>query len=322
MIKVLFVCPYWKKEHTPDGVPLCVKQQAKSLNGTGEVRVQIQTVKTGSNPINYFLAWTRFHLHSQIINRYDLVHCHWGYLPLVVLPSDKPVIVTLHGGDVYEHQDSRPLVRYRECLASIITKYCARRVNRIIAVSEHLGIQLGGLPFELMPNGVNFTRFSRMDQRLARQALGLPSQRKIVLFGAAPENRVKNFALAQKVCRLSTHEPMLVTLGGVPHKKVAVYMNACDALLVTSYREGSPNVVKEALACGLPVLSVDVGDIAERTHAIIGCKVARSYDPNHLAHELDVILSSSKRLPAIIANLDQEDVTRSLVSVYKSTLAN
>lgn len=322
MIRVLFVCPYWKKEHTPDGVPLCVKQQAKSLNETGEVHVQIQTIKTGSNPINYFLAWARFHLHSQIINMYDLVHCHWGYLPLVVFPSDKPVIVTLRGGDVYEHQDSRPVVRYRECLASIMTKYCARRVNRVIAVSKHLGMQLGGLPFELMPNGVDLSRFSRMDQRLARQALGLSTQRKIVLFGADPENRVKNFALAQKVCHLSTHKPMLVTLSGVPHKKVAVYMNACDALLVTSYREGSPNVVKEALSCGLPVLSVDVGDIAERTHAIIGCKMARSYDPDHLAHELDGVLSSSQRLPATIANLDQEDVARGLVSVYKSTLAN
>src|SRR4029077_166351 len=209
----------------PDGVPLSVRQLANFLNETGEVQVQIEAVKTGSNPINYFSAWTKFHLQSQLLNGHDIVHCHWGYMPLVVYPSEKPVVVTLRGGDVFEHRDERALTRYRESLADITTKYFSRRARRVIVVSKHLGVKLGGLPFEVIPNGVDLRMFYPMDQQLAQRALGLSSQRKIVLFGGAAENRVKNFALAEKVCRLSSHNPILITLNGVPHEEVAVYMN-------------------------------------------------------------------------------------------------
>ncbi|MBS0153901.1 MAG: glycosyltransferase [Nitrospira sp.] len=321
MIKVLFVCPHWEKQHSPDGIPVCIKQQATALNGTGKVRAQIKTVQTGSNPMNYLLAWARFHLQSQILTAHDLVHCHWGYLPLVVFPSAKPVIVTLHGGDVYEHRNNRRLIKYRERLVGIVTKYCARRALRVIAVSKHLGTQLGGIPFKVIPNGVDPSLFYPMDQQLARRTLGLPSHKKIVLFGAAPENRVKNFALAQIVCCLSRERPMLLTLNGVPHEKVATYMNASDALLLTSYREGSPDVVKEALACGLPVLSVDVGDVAERTHSLSGCKVVQSYDPKVLSEELDIMFSSRKRISASIADLDQTNTTANLLSIYNEALS-
>lgn len=322
VIKALFVCPHWKKEHAPDGVPLCVKQQADSLNETGEVQVQIETVRTGSNPVKYFFAWSRFRLRSHVLAEYDLVHCHWGHMPLVVLPSEKPVVVTLCGGDVFEHRDRRALIRYRERLAGIATNYCSRRVRRVIVVSKHLGVKLGGLPFEVIPNGVDFSRFYPMDQQLARRTLGLSAQRKIVLFGGAPDNRVKNFDLAQEVCRLACDAPMLVPLNGVPHEKVPLYMNASDALLVTSFREGSPDVVKEALACGLRVLSVDVGDVAAQTHDLIGCKVVKSYEPNILAKELDGLLTSRQQISRSIADLDQRIVTRKLLRVYKEVLSS
>jgi glycosyltransferase involved in cell wall biosynthesis len=322
MIRVLFVCPNWKKQHSPDGVPLSVRQLANSLNETGEVHVQIETVRTGSNPINYFSAWGKFHLQSQLRNEHDIVHCHWGYMPLVVYPSKKPIVVTLRGGDVFEHQAERALIRYREKLADITTRYFSRRARRVIVVSRHLGVNLGGQPFEVIPNGVDLRVFHPMDQQVAQRALGLSNQRKIVLFGGAAENRVKNFALAEKVCRLSSHNPILITLNGVPHETVAVYMNASDALLVTSHREGSPNVLKEALACGLPVLSVDVGDVAEQMRALSGCKVVRSYEPQTLAKELDVILSSRQRISGPVPDLDQKHIARKLIDVYTGILSH
>src|SRR5688572_9606956 len=104
VIRALFVCPYWEKQHALDGVPLCVKQLAKSLNETGEVQVQVEAVKTRSDPLNYFSACAKFHLKSQLRNGHDIVHCHWGYMPVVVFPSHKPVVVTLEGGDLFEHR--------------------------------------------------------------------------------------------------------------------------------------------------------------------------------------------------------------------------
>jgi glycosyltransferase involved in cell wall biosynthesis len=189
-------------------------------------------------------------------------------------------------------------------------------------VSEHLGVKLGGLPFDVIPNGVDLSMFYPMNQQLARHALGWPNGQKIVLFGAAPENRVKNFPLAEKVCRLSRYNPNLVTLNGVPHEKVAVYMNASDALLITSFREGSPNVLREALACRLPVLSVDVGDVAEQTRVLLGCRVVTSYEPKTLAKELDEMLSSHQRISGPITGLDQKDITRDVIEVYEEVLPN
>jgi len=243
-------------------------------------------------------------------------------MPVVVFPSDKPVVVTLEGGDLFEHKDGRALIGYRHQLTDVTTRYFARRARRVLVVSKHLGLKLGGIPFDVIPNGVDFSMFYPIDQQVARQALGLPSRKKLVLFGAAPENRVKNYRLAERVCQASSHNPVLVALNGVPHEKVALYMNASDALVITSFREGSPNVLREALACGLPVLSVDVGDVAEQTHAIIGCKVVNSYEPQDLANELDVILSSSKRIQGPIAHLDQKHVTQTHIDIYSNILAN
>ena len=82
---------------------------------------------------------------------------------------------------------------------------------------------------------------------------------------------------------------------GVPNSAVPVWLNASHALLLTSLHEGSPTVVKEALACGLPVVSVDVGDVAERIEGIEGCHLAQP-DPADLANKLSLVHHRRQRL--------------------------
>ena len=84
-------------------------------------------------------------------------------------------------------------------------------------------------------------------------------------------------------------------LSGVSNDKVPVWLNASDVLLVTSKHEGSPTVVKEALASGLPIVSVPVGDIPERIAGVAGCYLAEP-DPDDLAEKLDFVYQRRERL--------------------------
>ncbi len=126
-----------------------------------------------------------------------------------------------------------------------------------------------------------------MQQSEARAKLGLPADLPIVLFGGRPEMPVKRFALAQRaVALLARQDVKLLTASNVPHSEMPLYLNAADVLLLTSRHEGSPTIVKEALACNLPVVSTDVGDVRERIASIDGCSVCDNDEPETIAFAL------------------------------------
>jgi glycosyltransferase involved in cell wall biosynthesis len=114
------------------------------------------------------------------------------------------------------------------------------------------------------------------------------------------------------------HPAKIHQLQGVPHSEVPVWMNGSDTLLLTSLHEGSPNVVKEALACNLPVVSVDVGDVRERILGIEGCYLALP-DPADLAAKLTLVHAGSRRIAgrAKIQELSLERIALKLKSLYQ-----
>src|SRR5438105_3615696 len=118
--------------------------------------------------------------------------------------------------------------------------------------------------------GVDVERFRLIPKAEARRVLGLAPNRRLVLFVGSPTSTRKRYALAQQAVAIVTQSvPAELVLGwGLPHDEVPYFMNACDALVFTSRQEGSPNVVKEALACNLPVVSVVVGGVRERLRGI------------------------------------------------------
>jgi glycosyltransferase involved in cell wall biosynthesis len=112
----------------------------------------------------------------------------------------------------------------------------------------------------------------------------------------------------------------LVTLHGQPHDSVATYLSACDALLMTSSSEGSPTIVKEALASGLPVVSVPVGDVGTRVRGVPECRLCRSDDPAEIVHRLEEVLRDPARSQAArdaVADLDHSIITPKLIELYE-----
>ena len=178
--------------------------------------------------------------------------------------------------------------------------------HKTIVKSNRTANQLG-LNLPVIPNGVNLERFHPMDQAEARKKVGWNegvSDKKYIIWCSNPERKEKNWPLAEEAVRLleskisdaSRTEPKgfsvrLVAVYNKTPEEVCTYMNAADCLLLTSDSEGSPNVIKEAMACNCPIVTTDVGDVRERLANLEGCYVVeepRAIDAEHLdASRLD-----------------------------------
>jgi glycosyltransferase involved in cell wall biosynthesis len=168
---------------------------------------------------------------------------------------------------------------------------------------------------------------------------------KNVLFAGAFDNAVKDPELAfaaiqacntaigngQWAMESNSQSPIanrpikLIELKGYTRDQVNALMYNCDVLLMTSKSEGSPQVIKEAMACGCPIVSVDVGDVAERTNGVEGCHVVPSREPKDIAEALEKALAyegkTNGRDRIIEMGLSNEQVAQRLIAIYESVLA-
>ena len=111
-------------------------------------------------------------------------------------------------------------------------------------------------------------------------------------------------------------------LRGFTRAEVTRWMCAANCLLMTSKTEGSPQVVKEAMACGCPIVSVDVGDVAERTSGVEGCYVVPTREPKDIAEALRKALAFGGRTNGheriIEMGLSNEQVAKGLEEMYRT----
>jgi glycosyltransferase involved in cell wall biosynthesis len=145
----------------------------------------------------------------------------------------------------------------------------------------------------------------------------------VVLFNAGRDVALKRLDLAQaafKRARAALPNLRLEILrGDTPPERMPLVMNAADCLLLTSDAEGSPTVVQEALASNLPVVSVDVGDVAERLAGLEGTRIAPR-DPDALARTLIELLAEPGRARTRerARELSAERIARELAGLYRA----
>lgn len=321
-LRVLLVTSEWPTPEHPEWAPF-IAQQVRFLMDEG-IDVDVFSFRGSRSPWRYLVAWFRlrknFHLRS-----YDLIHAHYGQSGLVALPAPVPVILTFHGSDLQGIVNRQGQYILAGRILQWISRIVASRANRIIVVAERLKRYLpGNLCVHVIPGGLDLNLFYPTSRQQARQTLGLPMDQPLVLFPARPDDPVKHFSLAKAAVELLQPKMAvrLVTLGGIPHDRVANYINACDVLLLTSFHEGSPTVVKEALACNLPVVSVDVGDVRERLANLPGCVLCEEHTPQALAESLLRVLENPVRYPSrsSVLALDEALIVRQVISVYEDAL--
>ncbi|QLG64085.1 glycosyltransferase [Halorarum salinum] len=259
------------------------------------------------------LDYLRFYSEAlpHAVKGYDLVHANYGLTaPPALTQPYVPVVLTLWGSDLFG-----PFGK--------LSRWCARFADAVIVMSREMADALE-VDCHVIPHGVDLQVFRPFPQRQARKVIGWEPSMKHVLFPYPKLSRVKDYPRALQIteaARECVDGPVkLQSVYGVPHERMPLYMNAADALLLTSRREGSPNSVKEAMACNLPVVATDVGDVHERL---------RDVDPSHVrrtdAGLVDALVDVLERGPvsdgrAAIRPLSVEAMGTRIRDVYRSVL--
>jgi glycosyltransferase involved in cell wall biosynthesis len=241
----------------------------------------------------------------------DVIHAHYGLSGLLAnLQRRVPVVTTYHGSDI----NDKKALRFSKIAMrlSAWNIFVSRKTLDIAQPKKH---------FSLLPCGIDLCDAQMTEKSEARRKMKLDEKKKYVLFAGAFNNAVKNSPLAKETVALMQNDNVeLLELKGYSREEVTLLMCAVDAFLMTSFTEGSPQVIKEAMACGCPIVSVDVGDVKERVDGVEGCYVASTRDPQELSVLLEKAFDfqgKTKGREKIIADgLDNSQVADKLMSLY------
>lgn len=288
-----------------------VAEQVESLRRAG-AKIDVLFIDGKASKLNYLLGFPRLwrRLRSQ---QYDLIHAHYIFAGLIARAQlGKPVVLTHHGPEVF--------MTWQAWVCRAFTRF----FDSVIVVSEEMRARLRMPSAHVIPCGVDMSLFKPGDMTVARQALDLPSNKKLILWAGEHQRPEKRFELvSQAVALLESRslEVELVLLSNKPHSVVPQYLNACDVLVLTSDAEGSPMVVKEAMACNVPVVSTAVGDVPQLFDNLEGHWLC-TQEPADIADKLQAALSFAGRTRARerIAHLGLESISHQIVAVYQQTL--
>lgn len=305
-MRVLVVCSF--KEGLPENAASFVVEQMEALK---RCHMECDLFLVKGKGVRGYLHQLR-PLKKKIASFHpDVIHAHYGLCGLLAnLQRNVPVVTTYHGSDINDPRAFR------------ISRMAMRLSAWNIFVSKKaLEIARPRKCYSLLPCGIDLSDLQLTSKAEARSQMRLDLEKSYILFAGAFGNPVKNAPLAREAVRLlGSDEVELLELKGYAREEVTMLMCAADAFLMTSHTEGSPQVVKEAMACGCPIVSVDVGDVKERIHGVEGCFVANSNDPEALVGLLRKALAYTSRTKGrdkILADgLDNETVANQLIAIY------
>lgn len=287
-----------------------VKKQGKSLEGL--VNMHYFLIK-GKGIMAYVKNIAKIRSYARK-HEVDLIHAHYSFSGFsAALSFCKPTICSLMGSDIQAGGVVRFLIKLFYGLFWKATIVKSQRMKEGIKLNKAI----------VLPNGVDMKAFVCIEKVKSLDKTGFDPGIKNIAFLAAPSRHEKNFALAKEaVDKLGTEQnATLHTLHGIIHRDIPFYLNAADVLLLTSKWEGSPNAIKEAMACNCPIVSTDVGDVKEVIGNTEGCYIT-SYDPEDVAEKLKMALEYGKRTNGRekIKYLDEKIIAEKLVEIYKSVL--
>lgn len=320
--RVLMVTGAYPTERIPHWGTF-IKSQVDSLVAAG-IEVEVIHPRPGPMPLRYASAVLQV-LRTSYGKRFDVVHGHYGLWCLVArLQRTTPVVASFLGSDLLGNPTADGRYARKDALVVYLSRWIARCVDAVIVKSPEMRAIVPARNVFVIPNGVDFDLFRPTERAEAREVLGWRPDGYYVLFGNDPGIPRKGFALAQAaVERLRARglRADLMVANGLPQSEVVTRMNACNALLLTSIHEGSPNVVKEAMACNVPVVSTDVGDVAEVVGRTAGCAVCPR-DPDALASALEVALRHPGPTTgrSDIRHLDRVVVAHQVIALYESVI--
>ena len=325
-MKVLFICSgNVKFGHTGKIVPF-IWYQGESLKREGI-------------ELDYFAiegrGWKNYLKHIPILKKhlkevsYDILHAHYSLCGLVALISSprKDIVVSFMGDDLYGDSGKNGRIKLSDPFYLLLGRMLQVFIDHIIVKSENLAQRvIFKKKMSIIPNGVDTEWFYPMDKREARDALGLNPNLNILLFLGDTKNTRKNFQLLRKASSHVKAPFEIITPFPTSSQNVHLYLNAADVLILPSYKEGSPNVIKEAMACNCPIVSTDVGDVRKVVGNTEGCYIT-SFKPEEMGAMIREALeySSNKgrtqgreRIRAL--GYDTKTIARKIKDLYEAIL--
>jgi glycosyltransferase involved in cell wall biosynthesis len=320
---VLVVTNGWPHE-TNDTYCVFIKRQTDSLIERG-LHCDVLFVRGYRSPLAYLAAAGRLAVWSFGRRDYRLVHAHGGETALAAAFYRRcPLLFSYLGDDLLGTPGAAARISYLSRIRRGILRQHSRLATRTITKSREMQAALPA-PVRtknvVLPNGVDTGLFRPHDRTAARRAIGWPLEGRVALFAADPDVPRKRYSLAEAAverARLELSDLRLEVARGISPDRVPLLMNASDCLLLTSSIEGSPNVVKEALMCNLPVVATPAGDVRELLDGVTPSYVCEP-SAGQLAEALVDCLRVARRSDGreLSARLDARVVADALLDIYK-----
>ena len=303
--------------HSGNAVPTSqdytfVKEQGEALANQG-IQVFYFAVK-GKGAKGYLSSLSR--LKQEIKkNEIDLVHAHYGLCgALCILQRTVPVVITFHNGET--------LTTRGKIVSSIASRFSAFN----IFVAQHIHDKLFFIPkgYRILPCGIDMDQHPLIEKHAAAQQMQLPTDRPNILFGGYFSNPRKNYPLAKAAIDLLPFPVNLIEMKGFTRSEVNKLLCGCDLFLLPTKSEGSPQVVKEALACNCPIVATGVADIPQLLEGVRN-SYTTGFDAREIASRIELILQNGERSDGrrriSELRLDNPQVAESLLNIYHSVLS-
>jgi teichuronic acid biosynthesis glycosyltransferase TuaC len=322
-MKVLFVASGNSKYF--DIAPF-IKAQAQSLKQAG-IDINIFSI-TGKGMWGYLKAVRPLRNYLKN-NNIDIIHAHYTLsgLTAVLTFAGKPIVLSLMGDDAYGTYVSLGKVLFKSRILRITTLFIQPFVKAIISKSVFINdVVYRKNISRIIPNGVSLDDI-KVSNNGYREGLGLTKGKKYILFLGDITDPRKNFKLCEEAFKL-INVPGVEICAPYPviHENTVKYLNSVDVLVLTSFMEGSPNVIKEAMACNCPIVTTIVGDVESVIGNTEGCYLA-SFDPLDFAEKIKLALQYSEqkgrtngRDRIIKLGLDSETTAKKIIEVYEKIL--
>lgn len=295
------------------GISTIVYNQGKSLEKKGII-LEYYGIK-GKGFLGYVKNIKRIRSFLKK-GEFDIIHSHYSLTCFVAsiakLGLGIPQVSSLMGSDIQTTFLKKNIIKIFSLLFWKKTIVKSEEMKKTIALNNCV----------VIPNGVDLEEFVPDDQLKFKNKVGFSSNKKQIVWVSNPKRYEKNFSLAEdSVKKLNNSNIKLIVVTGEPHNKVKDYMLASDMLLLSSRWEGSPNVVKEAMALNLPIVTTDVGDVRYVINDTEGCYVV-AQNTEDMARAIKQCLNFGKRTNGReqIKYLDTKTIAQKIIDLYKLSI--
>ncbi|HEX8616500.1 MAG TPA: glycosyltransferase [Thermoanaerobaculia bacterium] len=267
-LRVLFVTNYAQARKTSGAAGIFAERQKQSLLELG-VDVRSFDLGPSHSPFALFRSWRELRREIRRTQP-DLLHAQYGTIVgAVSVLTGHPTVITFGGGDLQHGAVSW----LRAFIGHSLSNFAILFAKANICVSERMrqAMWWRRKSAYVIPHGVDVNLFTPGSRDDARAVLGIKRDARVVALDGARDPRMKGLDIvraAVEIARETLPNVELFVIRNVPPEQMPLVDRAADALICASKSEGSPNVVKEALACGTPVIAVPVGDVEERLRGV------------------------------------------------------